>query len=226
MKQVIEQEKAWEMIRGAKSAGGQIISATIHVRISESNTNSDFQKTVSAILADGFSKPRGRAVVVWGEKSADISDVASLWLHYGQVESTEILSTCRNLAGKAGFGETGKLRLTCVIEFSERNRVVTLHDLAYPARGGEAVADTIALRPFKAVSDKGEYTFQTVPELKEFLTKVKDAETHRFDDKTGKWVRWVEVEQQEDKLVVNIPRQKGSKTLQIDLQTGKVEEKK
>ncbi|MFX1565604.1 MAG: hypothetical protein ACFFCH_06400 [Promethearchaeota archaeon] len=226
MKQVIEQEKAWEMIRGAKSAGGQIISATIHVRISESNSNSDFQKTVSAILGDGFSQPRGRAVVVWGEQATDISDVANLWLHYGQVESTEILSTCRNLAGKAGFGETGKLRLTCVIEFSERNRVVTLHDLAYPARGGEAVADTVALRPFKAVSDKGEYTFQTVPELKKFLTKVKDAETHRFDDKTGKWVRWVEVEQQEDTLVVNIPSQKGSKTLQINLQTGKVEEKK
>ncbi len=226
MKQVIEQEKAWEMIRGAKSAGGQIVSATIHVRISESSNQSDFNKTVSAILDDGFSQPRGRAVIVWGEQAAEIRDLANLWLYYGVVESSEILSTCRNLAGKAGFGETGKLRLTCVLEFSERNRVVTLHDLAYPARGGEAVADTVALRPFKATNDKGEYTFRTVPELKEFLTKVKDAETHKFDDKTGKWVRWVEVEQTEDKLVVNIPSQKGSRKLQIDLETGKVEEKK
>jgi hypothetical protein len=226
MKQVIAQEKAWEMIRGAKSAGGQIVSASIHVRITESTNSSDFQKTVSAILDDGFTQQRGRAVIVWGEQAAEISDVANLWLHYGLVESSDILSTCRNLAGKAGFGETGRLRLTCVIEFSERNRMVTLHDLAYPARGGEAVADTIALRPYKAISEKGEYTFRTVPELKEFLSKVKDAETHKFDDKTGKWVRWVEVEQTEDKLLVNIPSQKGSRKLQIDLQTGKVEEEK
>jgi len=226
MKQVISQEKAWEMIRGAKSTGGQIVSAKIQVRISESTKASDFQKTVKAILDDGFTQPRGRAVIVWGEQAADISDVANLWLQYGSVESSEILSTCRNLASKAGFGETGKLRLTCVLEFSERNRIVTLHDLAYPARGGEAVADTVALRPYKAVSDKGEYTFRTVPELKEFLNKVKDAETHKFDDKTGKWVRWVEVEQTEDTLVVSIPSQKGSRKLQIDLQTGKVEEKK
>ena len=226
MKQVIEQEKAWEMIRGAKSAGGQIVSATIHVRVSETANQSDFRKTVSAIFEDGFLQPRGRAVIVWGEQAADISDVANLWLHYGIVESSDILSTCRNLAGKAGFGDVGRLRLTCVLEFSERNRVVTLHDLAYPARGGEAVADTVALRPYKAVSDKGEYTFQTISELKDFLTKVKDAETHQFDDKTGKWVRWVEVEQTEDTLVVNIPSQKGSRKLQIDLQTGKVEEKK
>ncbi|MHA2427261.1 MAG: hypothetical protein ACXADB_04465 [Candidatus Hermodarchaeia archaeon] len=226
MKQVIAQEKAWEMIRGAKSAGGQIVSASIHVRITESTNASDFQKTVSAILDDGFTQPRGRAVIVWGEQAADISDVANLWLHYGTVESSDILSTCRNLAGKAGFGETGRLRLTCVLEFSERNRMVTLHDLAYPARGGEAVADTVALRPYKAISEKGEYTFRTVPELKEFLSKVKDAETHKFDDKTGKWVRWVEVEQTEDKLLVSIPSQKGSRKLQIDLQTGKVEEEK
>ena len=226
MKQVIAQEKAWEMIRGAKSAGGQIVSASIHVRITESTTTSDFQKTVSAILTDGFTQPRGRAVIVWGEQAAEISDIANLWLHYGTVESSDILSTCRNLAGKAGFGETGRLRLTCVIEFSERNRMVTLHDLNYPARGGEAVVDTVALRPYKAISEKGEYTFRTVPELKEFLTKVKDAETHKFDDKTGKWVRWVEVEQTEDKLLVNIPSQKGSRKLQIDLQTGKVEEEK
>lgn len=226
MKQVIAQEKAWEMIRGAKSAGGQIVSATIHVRITESTNASDFQKTVSAILDDGFTQPRGRAVIVWGEQAAEIRDVANLWLYYGTVESSDILSTCRNLAGKAGFGETGRLRLTCVIEFSERNRMVTLHDLAYPARGGEAVADTVALRPYKAISKKGEYTFRTVPELKEFLSKVKDAETHKFDDKTGKWVRWVEVEQTEDKLLVSIPSQKGSRKLQIDLQTGKVEEEK
>jgi hypothetical protein len=226
MKQVIEQEKAWEMIRGAKSAGGQIVSASIHVRVTESANASDFQKTVSAILDDGFKQPRGRTVIVWGEQAAEISDVANLWLHYGTVESSDILSTCRSLAGKAGFGETGRLRLTCVLEFSERNRMVTLHDLAYPARGGEAVADTVALRPYKAVSEKGEYTFRTVPELKEFLSKVKDAETHKFDDKTGKWVRWVEVEQTEDTLLVNIPRQKGSRKLKIDLQTGKVEEEK
>ena len=226
MKQVIAQEKAWEMIRGAKSAGGQIVSASIHVRITENTNASDFQKTVSAILSDGFTQPRGRAVIVWGEQAAEISDVANLWLHYGTVESSDILSTCRNLAGKAGFGETGRLRLTCVIEFSERNRMVTLHDLAYPARGGDAVADTVALRPYKAISEKGEYTFRTVPELKEFLSKVKDAETHKFDDKTGKWVRWVEVEQTEDKLLVSIPSQKGSRKLQIDLQTGKVEEEK
>ncbi len=226
MKQVIAQEKAWEMIRGAKSAGGQIVSASIHVRITESTKASDFRKTVSAILDDGFTQPRGRAVIVWGEQAAEISDVANLWLHYGTVESSDILSTCRNLAGKAGFGETGRLRLTCVLEFSERNRTVTLHDLAYPARGGEAVADTVALRPYKAISEKGEYTFRTVPELKEFLSKVKDAETHKFDGKTGKWVRWVEVEQTEDKLVVSIPSQKGSRKLQIDLQTGKVEEEK
>ncbi len=226
MKQVIAQEKAWEMIRGAKSAGGQIVSASIHVRITESTNASDFQNTVSAILDDGFTQPRGRAVIVWGEQAAEISDVANLWLHYGTVESSDILSTCRNLAGKAGFGETGRLRLTCVLEFSERNRMVTLHDLAYPARGGEAVADTVALRPYKAISEKGEYTFRTVPELKEFLSKVKDAETHKFDDKTGKWVRWVEVEQTEDKLLVSIPSQKGSRKLQIDLQTGKVEEEK
>ena len=55
MKQVIAQEKAWEMIRGAKSAGGQIVSATIHIRITESTNPSDFQKTVSAILGDGFT---------------------------------------------------------------------------------------------------------------------------------------------------------------------------
>jgi hypothetical protein len=226
MKQVIAQEKAWEMIRGAKSAGGQIVSASIHVRVTESTNASDFQKTVSAILDDSFTQPRGRAVIVWGEQAAEISDVANLWLHYGTVESSDILSTCRNLAGKAGFGETGRLRLTCVLEFSERNRMVTLHDLAYPARGGEAVADTVALRPFKAISEKGEYTFRTVPELKEFLGKVKDAETHKFDDKTGKWLRWVEVEQTEDKLLVSIPSQKGSRKLQIDLQTGKVEEEK
>jgi hypothetical protein len=226
MKQVIEQEKAWDMIRGVKSAGGQIASATIHVRVSESTNAADFKETVNAILDEGLAQPRGRAVIVWGEQATDISDVANLWLHYGVIESSEILSTCRNLAGKAGFGETGRLRLTCVLEFSERNRVVTLHDLAYPARGGEAVADTIALRPFKAVSDKGEYTFRTLDELKEFLSKVKDAETHKFDDKTGKWVRWIEVEQTEDKLFVSIPSQKGSRRLQIDLKTGKVEEKK
>jgi hypothetical protein len=226
MKQVIAQEKAWEMIRGVKSAGGQIVSAQIHVRITESHNASDFQKTVKAILDDGFTQPRGRAVIVWGEQAADINDLANLWLHYGSVEASEILATCRNLAGKAGFGETGRIRLTCVLEFSERNRIVTLHDLAYPARGGDAVADTVALRPYKAVSDKGEYTFRTVPELKEFLSKVKDAETHKFDDKTGKWIRWVEVEQTEDTLIVNIPSQKGSRKLQINLQTGKVEEKK
>ena len=67
MKQVIAQEKAWEMIRGAKSAGGQIVSASIHVRITENTNASDFQKTVSAILSDGFTQPRGRAVIVWGD---------------------------------------------------------------------------------------------------------------------------------------------------------------
>ena len=226
LKQVIEQEKAWEMIRGAKSAGGQIASATIHVRISESSNEADFQKTVESILSEGFNQPRGRAVVVWGEQGSGINNLANLWIRYGTVEASDILTTCRNLAGKAGFGEAGRLQLTCTIEFSERNRVVTLHDLTYPARGGEAVADTLALRPYKAVSPKGEYTFRTVPELKDFLQKVKDAETHKFDDATGKWVRWVEVEQLDDKLVVNIPSQKGSRQLQINLETGKVEEKK
>ncbi|MFX0167886.1 MAG: hypothetical protein ACFE89_00900 [Candidatus Hodarchaeota archaeon] len=226
MKQIIEQEKAWEMIRGAKSAGGQVISATIHVRVSEENDDVDFDKTVNAILSEGFSQPRGRVVVVWGEQGIGINNSANLWLRYGKVEASNILQICRNLAGKAGFGDAGRLRLTCSLEFPERNRVVTLHDLDYPARGGEAVADTHALRPYKAVSDKGEYTFLTLQELKDFLTKVKDAETHQFDDKTGKWIRWVEVEQNEDQLLVNIPRQKGSRKLQIDLKTGKVEEKK
>ncbi len=226
LKQVIAQEKAWEMIRGAKSAGGQIVSATIHVRVSEGNKPVDFQKTVNSILTNGFSQPRGRAVVVWGEHASGINNIANLWLHYGPIESSVILTTCRNLAGNTGFGETGRLRLTCTIEFSERNRVVTLHDLAYPARGGEAVVDTIALRPYKAVSEKGEYTFRTVQELNDFLVKVKDAEIHKFEDKSGKWVRWVEIEQTEDKLLVNIPSQKGSRKLQIDLETGKVEEKK
>ena len=226
LKQVIDQEKAWDMIRGVKSAGGEIASATIHVRVTESANEADFRNTVNAILDEGLAQPRGRAVIVWGEKATEINDIANLWMHYGVVESSEILSTCRNLAGKAGFGETGQIRLTCVLEFSERNRVVTLHDLAYPARGGEAVADTVALRPYKAVSEKGEYTFKTLTELKEFLEKVKDAETHKFDDKTGKWVRWVEVEQTEDKLFISIPSQKGSRRLQIDLKTGKVEEKK
>jgi hypothetical protein len=226
LKQVIAQEKAWDMIRGAKSAGGEIASATIHVRITESAHEADFKNTVKAILEEGLTQPRGRALVVWGERATDVNDVANLWLRYGVVESSEILSTCRNLAGKAGFGETGRIRLTCVLEFSERNRVVTLHDLAYPARGGEAVVDTVALRPYKAVSEKGEYTFQTLAELKEFLDRVKDAETHKFDDKTGNWVRWVEVEQTDDKLFVSIPSQKGSRRLQIDLKTGKVEEKK
>jgi hypothetical protein len=226
LKQVIALEKAWDMIRGVKNAGGEITSATIHVRVTESVNESNFKNTVKVILDEGLTQPRGRALVVWGERATDINDVANLWLRYGVVESAEILSTCRNLAGKAGFGETGRIRLTCVLEFSERNRVVTLHDLAYPARGGEAVADTVALRPYKAVSEKGEYTFQTLIELKEFLDKVKDAETHKFDDKTGKWVRWVEVEQTDDKLLVSIPSQKGSRRLQIDLKTGKVEEKK
>lgn len=226
MKQVIEQEKAWEMIRGAKSAGGQVVSASIHVRIIESSNDVDFYKTTEAILGEGFNQPRGRVVVVWGEHATGINNLTNLWLHYGTIEASDIITTCRKLAEKAGFGETGRLRLTCSIEFSERNRVVTLHDLAYPARGGEAVADTFALRPYKAVSTKGEYTFRTLQELKDFLKKVKDAETHKFDDKTGKWVRWVEVEQTEDKLLVNIPSQKGSRQLQIDLETGKVEEKK
>jgi hypothetical protein len=226
MKQVIEQEKAWEMIRGAKSAGGQVVSATIHVRITESSEGVNFYKTTEAILSEGFTQPRGRVVVVWGEHAKGINNLANLWFHYGKVEASDIITTCRKLAEKAGFGEMGRLRLTCSIEFSERNRIVTLHDLAYPSRGGEAVADTFALRPFKAVSSKGEYTFRTQQELKEFLNKVKDAETHKFDDKTGKWVRWVEVEQTEDKLVVNIPSKKGSRQLQIDLETGKVEEKK
>lgn len=214
------------MIRGAKSAGGQVVAAVIHIRISEGTDDVDFDKTVKAILTEGVSQPRGRAVLVWGEQELGINNSANLWLRYGSVEASTVLKICRNLAGKAGFGDTGRLRLTCTIEFSERNRVVTLHDLDYPARGGEAVADTHALRPFKAISDKGEYTFHTLHELKEFLGKVKDAETHQFDDKTGKWVRWVEVEQKEDQLVVNIPSQKGSRQLQIDLKTGKVEEKK
>jgi hypothetical protein len=226
VKQVIEQEKAWEMIRGAKSAGGQVVSAVIHVRVSEGSGDVDFEKTVKAILTEGFSHPRGRTVVVWGEQEAGINNTANLWLRYGSIEASKILTTCRNLAGKAGFGDAGRLRLTCIIEFSERNRVVTLHDLDYPARGGEAVVDTHALRPFKAVSEKGEYTFHTQGELKDFLRKVKDAETHQFDDKTGKWVRWVEVEQKEDQLVVSIPSQNGSRCLQIDLKTGKVVEKK
>lgn len=226
MKQVIEQEKAWEMIRGAKSTGGQVVSALIHVRVSEGTDDVDFDKTVNAILTEGFNQPRGRAVLVWGEQEIGINNSANLWLRYGSVEASTILKTCRNLAGKAGFGDAGRLRLTCTIEFAERNRVVTLHDLDYPARGGEAVADTHALRPYKAISEKGEYTFHTLQELKEFLGKVKNAETHQFDDKTGKWVRWVEVEQKEDQLVVNIPSQKGSRQLQIDLKTGKVEEKK
>lgn len=226
LKQVIDQEKAWEMIRGAKSAGGQIISATIHIRISEDTNNIDFFKTVGTLVPEGLNQPRGRVVVVWGEHASGINNSANLWMHYGFIDSADLLTTCRNLAGIASFGETGRLRLTCTLEFSERNRVVTLHNLIYPARGGEAVADTFALRPYKAISAKGEYTFRTLPELKEFLDKVKDAETHMFDEKTGKWVRWVEVEQTEDSLLVNIPSKKGSRQLQINLETGKVEEKK
>ncbi len=226
MKQVIEQEKAWEMIRGAKSAGGQIVSATIHVRITEETDGMDFYKTVASILTEGFAQPRGRAVIVWGEQATGINNIANLWIHFGSVDASDVLSACRNLAGKAGFGETGRLRLTCTLEFSERNRIVTVYDLIYPARGGETVADTLALRPFKAVSAKGEYTFRTLHELKEFLAKVKDAETYKFDDKTSKWIRWIEVEQTEDKLVVNIPSRKGSRQLQIDLESGKVQERK
>ncbi|MFW9831291.1 MAG: hypothetical protein ACFFD8_05910, partial [Candidatus Thorarchaeota archaeon] len=157
MKQVIEQEKAWEMIRSAKSAGGKIVAATIHIRISEGANNTDFFKTVGILVPEGLNQPRGRAVVVWGEHTAGINNSANLWMHYGSIESADLLATCRNLAGIASFGDIGRLRLTCTIEFSERNRVVTLHDLAYPARGGEAVADTLALRPYKAISAKGEY---------------------------------------------------------------------
>lgn len=226
MKQVLEQEKAWEMIRGAKSAGGQVISAMIQIRITETTKNEDFFSTVQDILNTGFDQPRGRAVIVWGEEARNINNIANLWLHYGLIESSDLLKNCRNIAGKAGFGEGGRLRVTCTLEFPERNRVVTLHDLAYPARGGNCVADTIAKRPFKAVSAKGEYTFQSPQELRDFLKKVKDAETYKFDDKTGKWARWVEVEQLDDKLVISIPSQKGSRKLQIDLASGQVEEKK
>lgn len=226
MKQVLEQEKAWEMIRGAKAADGQIISATIHVRVSEGPKGVDFFKSVRALLHEGFDQPRGRAVVVWGERALDIANTANLWFHFGIITASELLKTCRRFAGKAGFGEVGQLRITCTIEFPSRNRIVTLHDLSYPAKGGECIADTLVLQPFKAVSSTGEYMFRNVYELKEFLKSVKDAETYVIDEKTGKWVRWVEVEQKEDTLIISIPTMKGHRRLLVDLTTGKVQEKK
>jgi hypothetical protein len=226
MKQVLEQEKAWEMIRGAKAADGQIISATIHIKVSEGPKGVDFFKSVRELIHDGFDQPRGRVVVVWGERALDIENSATFWFYFGTIKASELLKICRRFAGKAGFGEFGQLRVTCTIEFPSRNRVVTLNDLSYPAKGGECIADTQVLKPFKAVSSTGEYMFHNVHELKEFLKSVKDAESYIIDEKTGKWVRWVEIEQKEDTLIISIPTQKGHRRLLVDLATGKVQEKK
>ncbi len=226
MKQTLAQEKAWDMIRGADTAGGVIVSALIHVQVSEGVESVDFFETIRKLVGEGFSQPRGRLVVVWGERAMNIENSGSLRLYYGAIKPKQLLTTCRNLAGKSGFGESGRLQVTCSIEFPERNRIVVLYNLSYPARGGDCIADTKPLNPFKAVSSTGEYTFPNVQELKEFLKKVKNAETYVFDEKTGKWTRWIEVEHSQDDLVINIPTQSGTRQVHVDLKSGKVKEKK
>ena len=226
MKQVIEQEKAWDMVRGVEKADGQIVAVTIHVQASEGAKSVDFFETARTIIDEGFGQPRGRAVIVWGERAMSIANSANLWLYYGNAKAAQLLTTCRNLAGKAGFGEVGRLRVTCSLEYPGRNQIVTLHDMSYPPRGGECLADMSPLHSFKAVSSSGEFTFRTVHELKKFLKTVKGAETYVFDEKAGKWARWVEVEQTEDKLVINIPTPKGRRQILVDLTTGRIEEEK
>jgi len=214
------------MVRGAEGAGGAIVSATLRLRVSDAE-EAVFFGTVRDLMLECFEQPRGRAVVVWGEKEMGLSNTANLWLYYGKIEASQLLSICRGLAEKVGFGGGGQLRVTCTIEYSERNQMVTIHDAAYPPRSVECLADTSPLHRFKAVSATGrEYTFRTAQELREFLRTVKGADTYVFDERAGKWVRWVEVDHKEDQLVITIPASSGHRRLIVDLATGKVKEGK
>jgi hypothetical protein len=219
------EQKAWEIVRGVEAAKGKIVSATVHIRLNEGETSSSFFKTVSELLREGFGQPRGRAVITWGEREMDIETTASLWLYYGIVEAAHLLAICRNLAGKTGFGEEGRLQVTCTIEYASQNQLVIINDMSYPARGVECIVETTALKPFKAVSPTGEYTFRSAHELREFLKTVTGAETYVFEEETGKWVRWVEIQQLENELVISIPSASGSRKLVVDLDTGKIKEK-
>ncbi len=219
------EQKAWEIVRGADAAKGKIVSATVHIRLDEREGGSGFFKTLREVLGEGFNQPRGRVVVVWGEREMDIETTANLWLYYGIVDAAHLLAICRNLASKTGFGEEGRLQVTCMLEYAAKNQLVTINDMSYPARGVECLVEMTALKPFKAVSTTGEYTFRSAHELREFLKTVTGAETYVFEEKTGKWIRWVEVEQLENELVISIPTPTGSRKLVIDLASGKIKEK-
>jgi hypothetical protein len=224
LRQFMTEQKAWELVRGAKASKGKIVSATIHIRLTEGEASSSFFKTLRELLAEGFDQPRGRVAVVWGEREVDIETTANLWLYYGIVEAANLLAVCRNLAGKTGFGEEGRLQVTCTIEYPSQNQLIVMNNVTYPARGVECVVDISVLKPFKAVSSTGEYTFSTANELREFLKTVKGAETYVYEEKSGKWVRWIEVEQLENELVINIPTASGSRKLVVDLDSGKIKE--
>ncbi len=219
------EQKAWEIVRGADAAKGKIVSATVNIRLNEGKTSSTFFKTLSELLKDGFDQPRGRAVVTWGERKMDIETTASLWLYYGDVEAAHLLAICRNLAGKTGFGEEGRLQVTCTLEYASKNQLIIINDMSYPARGVECLVEITALKPYKAVSAAGEYTFHSAHELREFLKTVKGAETYVFEEETGKWIRWVEVEQLENELIISIPTSSGARKLVVDLDSGKIKEK-
>jgi hypothetical protein len=225
LKQFMTEQKAWELVRGAEASKGKIVSATVHIRLTEGEASSSFFNTLRELLREGFEQPRGRAVVTWGEREMDIETTASLWLYYGNVEAAHLLAICRNLAGKTGFGEAGRLQVTCTLEYPSQNQLIVINDVTYPARGIECVVDITALKPFKAVSDTGEYAFRSAHELREFLKTVKGADTYVFEEKTGKWVRWVEVEQLENELVISIPTPAGSRKLVVDLDSGRIKEK-
>ncbi|MFX1474909.1 MAG: hypothetical protein ACFFCO_05435 [Promethearchaeota archaeon] len=218
------EQKAWELVRGAEAAKGKIVSVTVHIRLTEGEASSSFFKTLRELLDEGFDQPRGRVTVVWGEREADIETTANLWFYYGGVEAAHLLAVCRNLAGKTGFGEEGRLQVTCTIEYPSRNQLVIINDVTYPARGVECVVDISVLKPFKAVSSSGEYVFSSAHELREFLKTVKGAKTYVYEEKTGKWIRWVEVEQLENELVINIPTASGFRKLVVDLDSGKIKE--
>lgn len=219
------EQKAWELVRGAEAAKGKIVSATVHIRLTEREASSRFFKTLRELLGEAFDQPRGRVTAVWGEREMDIETTANLFLYYGIVEATRLLAICRNLAGKTGFGEDGRLQVTCTLEYPSQNQLIVINDLTYPARGVECVVDITAIRSFKAVSSTGEYTFRSAYELREFLKTVKGAKTYVFEEKTGKWIRWVEIEQRENELVISIPTSAGSRKLVVDLDSGKIKEK-
>jgi len=225
LKHFIPEQEAWDMVRGVEGAGGAIVSATLRLRVADAGEDVDFFETVRDLLLECFEQPRGRAVVVWGERGMGLSNTASLWLYYGRVEAAQLLGICRGLAEKVGFGGGGQLRVTCTLEYPEQNQVVTIHDVSYPPRSVDCLADTSPIHRFKAVSSTGgEYTFRTAQEMKEFLRTVKGADTYVFDDRTGKWMRWVELDHKEDQLVITIPTPTGRRRLVVDLATGRVKE--